>query len=175
MLSVSGFQIMVVNGGGTMNIRCKHIGMVNPIHTYYGEDHCASVGSSGCPAANIDTTIIIASDFLYNQLGCTHPVLYTNNPTCTSGAGVNEIVLNSDNVSLYPNPASENINLTMNKVKGNKFSGEIHDITGREVSRFNFSDKTYLIKRNGVQSGIYFLKITSDANEVFVTKILFAE
>jgi len=174
MLSVSGFPIMVVNGGGTMNIRCNHLGIYNPIHTYYGQDHPASVSAS---PNNIDTTIILASDFLYKRLGCvpTNTVVYTNTPTCVSGAGVDEIVLNSENVSLYPTPAAENIILTMKEVKGRKFSGEIHDITGRVVSQFDFSDKNYLIKRNEMQSGIYFLKITSDANELFVTKILFTE
>ena len=197
MLSVSGFPIMDVHGSGTMNIRFNHLGIYNPFHTYYGEDHCAPIGTCAGAAANIDTSIALASKFVYHQLGCTSTsTFYTNTPhcltnltnttsscgsisytpaPCVTNNGVNEIVLSNENVSLYPNPASENITLTMKEVKGNKFSGEIHDITGRVVSRFNFSDKTYLIKRNEVQSGIYFLKITSDANEVFVSKILFAE
>jgi dienelactone hydrolase len=169
------YSIMVVHGSGTMVKRMNHLGIMNPIHTFYGQGH-----SSPGAVLNVDTTIILMSDFLYQQLGCTpptHPVSYTNTPSCTyfGGYGVNEIILNSENVSLYPNPVSEKFALTLKNVKGNKFSAQIFDITGREVKKISFADKDVVVMRNNIQNGLYFLRITSDAGELFVTKIVFTE
>ena len=177
MLSVSGFPIMTVSGGGTMHIRCFHTGIYNPIHTYYGQDHPASVSTS---PNNIDSTILLASDFVYKYLGCTpsgNPAIYINNQTCVPGVtGIDTpIVLNDENVSLFPNPVSENFTLTLKNVKGNKFSAQIFDITGREVKNISFTEKNISVTRNNIQNGFYFLKMTSDAGELFVTKIMFTE
>lgn len=177
------FKIMVIHGLGTMVKRANNISLSNPVHTFYGQDH-----SSPGDTINVDTTIALASDFLYMQMGCipTNTVNYTNIPICLTNLpntysscllnpGMNDIVLNDENVSLYPNPASENLILALKNVKGGKFSGEVHDIAGRTVSKFNFSGKEYLIRRNQIQSGIYFLKLNSDAGESFITKIIFTE
>jgi len=180
---LASFKIMIIHGLGIMAVRSAQIGMTNPNHTFYGQDH-----SSPGDTINVDTTIALASDFLYMQMGCipTNTVNYSNTPlcivnlpntysSCLLNPGVNDIVLNEENVSLYPNPAAENIMVTLKNVKGKNFSGAVYDITGRTVSQFNFSGKEHLIKRNQIQSGIYFLKLNSDAGESFVTKIIFIE
>jgi len=171
IIYLSVFPIMTVHGSGTMVKRMNHLGIINPIHTFYGQGH-SSPGAVG----NIDTTIILMSDFLYKQLGCvpTNTVVYTNTPICLT-TDVNEIVLNNENVSLSPNPASEFFTLTLKSVKGNKFYAYIFDITGREVNKISFVEKNIVVSRNDIQNGLYFLKITSDAGEVFVTKIVFTE
>jgi hypothetical protein len=173
MIYVSGFPIMVVDGGGTMNIRCNHVGLENPIHTFYNGSHSADVS----PTTNMDSSIIVLSDFTYKQLGCTpsNTAVYTNGQTCVAGSGVNEIVLNGSNVSLFPNPASDKVLLTLKEVKGKKFSCEIYDALGRNVQQFDFLSKEFSIERNDLPEGIYSLKLTSDANEIFVTKLIFIE
>lgn len=175
MLSVSGFPIMVVSGGGTTHIRCFHVGMNNPIHTYYGQGHSADIS----PATNMDTTVAIASDFLYKLLGCTpssNPAVYINNQTCVPDVtGLNDLVLGSHHVLLYPNPASERVTLTLTETKGKIFSGEIYDVVGRNIRQFNFSSNEFLIERKNLQEGIYFLKLKSDAGETYTTKIIFSE
>ncbi|HEY4800656.1 MAG TPA: T9SS type A sorting domain-containing protein, partial [Bacteroidia bacterium] len=65
--------------------------------------------------------------------------------------------------------------ITMKDVNGNHFNGEILDVTGRKVSSFTFSDRSYTIKRNGLKSGIYFLRLTSDQQESYSAKIIFTE
>lgn len=178
MIYVSGFPIMVVSGGGSMKIRCFNQGIENPIHTFYGEDHCAAVGTSGCPAANMDSSSSIVSDFVYKQLGCTpsgNPAVYINNQTCNPLAtGIGEVAAIGA-AAVFPNPSSENIMLTLSNVKGNKFSGKICDMTGRKLQQFNFSGNEFLIERKNLPEGIYFLKLNSDAGESFTTKIIFTE
>lgn len=171
MIYVAGFPIMLVSGSGSMVKRASNLGIPNPIHTFYGQGH-SSPGDPG----NIDTTILLSSDFLYTQMGCTpiNTVPYTNTPMCLN-TGISETILSSENVDMHPNPASEHIILTLKKVEGNKFSGEVQDITGRTLRKFDFTGKEYLVRRNQMPSGTYFLKLNSDADESFTAKIVFIE
>jgi hypothetical protein len=172
MIYVLSSPVMVVCGGGAMNPRCVNLGIYNPIHTYYGQDHQADVSG-----INMDSTTILVSDFLYKQLGCvpTNTAIYTNAPTCVAGSGVNEITLSSTNVEVYPVPASSSVSVMLKDVKGKKISIELNDLSGRTVQKFNVKGSSFNVERNKLENGIYFLKLTSDENEIFVTKILFAE
>lgn len=173
MIYVSGFPIMVVDGGGTMKVRSGNIGLENPIHTYYNGGHGAPVS----PAANFDTSIVVLSDFTYKQLGCTpsNTAVYTNGQTCVTGNSIDEIALNENNVSIYPNPASDKIRMRLEEVKGKKFTGEVRDITGKIVREFEFSTKEFLLHKKDLPEGIYSLKLSSDENEIYSTKIIFTE
>ncbi|MBI4929685.1 MAG: carboxylesterase family protein [Bacteroidetes bacterium] len=174
MIYVSGFPIMYVSGGGNMHIRCFNIGLENPIHTYYGLDHDADI-----LAANMDSTCNLVSDFLYKKLGCTpsgNPDIYINNQTCVPGVtGIENVVLGAENVSLYPNPASESFQLTIADARGKTFSADITDITGRKIQQINFSGHNITIERGNIPAGIYFLKLISNENEFFATKVIFTE
>ncbi len=175
MIYVSGFPIMVVSGGGTMHIRCFNTGIINPIHTFYNGSHAAVVS----PAINMDSTIAMASNFLYQRLGCTpsgNPNNYINNQTCVPNAtGIQNVTLGSGNVSLYPNPSSGNVHLSLSNVIGRAFSAEISDITGRYVRQVVFSGNEIILERGNLPSGIYSLKLTSDENEILLAKVVFIE
>lgn len=170
--NLGGTPLLEVCGGGIMTIRAQNIGLANPIHTYYGQDHGAPISSS-----NMDTTIFLASDFVYTQLGCTpsNTVPYTNAPTCVSGLGTEEIILNPKQVKVFPNPASENILLILKGVKGKNFSGQICDLTGRVLQQPEISNFSCKISRNDLPAGMYFLKLSSDEHETFVAKIIFTD
>ena len=170
MIYVSGFPIMVVSGGGTMHIRCFNQGIENPIHTYYGQDHPADVSS-----ANMDTTIGIASDFVYKHLGCTpsgNPQVYINNQTCVSGAtGIANATMNSENISVYPNPSSGEF-----IVNGLPLTGEIkiYNMFGQKVFESRINNNQEAINFNSA-SGIYSLKIISEGKETYTTKLVLTE
>lgn len=176
------FKIMIIHGLGTMELRANNIGLDNPVHTFYGQDH----GSPG-DSMNIDTTLAITSDFLYRQMGCTpsgsvnyanSPLCITNlltTPSCVLNPGVNEVALNEENVSIYPNPSVESFVLKMKDVTGTKFSVEIHDMFGIKVRSFKFSGDEIKVDRKNLANGIYFLKLNSNAGESFTAKIIFTE
>ena len=174
MIYVSGFPIMVVCGGGAMRVRTFNAGIENPMYTYYGQGHSADVS----PTDNMDSTIALVSNFVYMRLGCTptsNPNNYINNQSCNpSLTGIDAIDLNDANVSVFPNPSIENVFFTLENAKGKNFSGEMYNITGKAVRKFETSSSTVEVKRGDLPSGVYSLKIISDANEVFIAKILFA-
>ncbi|TAL61089.1 MAG: T9SS type A sorting domain-containing protein, partial [Bacteroidetes bacterium] len=171
MISVSGFPVMIVSGSGSMVKRANNLGIPNRIHTFYGQGH-----SSPAAPGNIDTTIVLTSDFFYTQMGCTpiNTAIYTNVPLCLN-TGIDEIILSDENVEISPNPSMSDVLLKLKNVKGNKFSIRLTDVTGRNLREFQVSGDRFQVERKNLQSGIYFLKLNSDAGETFTAKIIFIE
>lgn len=77
------------------------------------------------------------------------------------GLGVDELN-NSNGLLVYPNPASENLTLTISKSEGISFCLiKIFDVLGKEVYTAKMSGTTFSIPVTTLQKGIYFLE-TSD-------------
>ena len=168
MIYVSGFPIMPVSGGGSMNVHAYNIGLENPIHTYYGQGHTADVS----PTTNMDSTIALVSNFVYARLGCTpsgNPANYINDQTCVPGLGVNELVLNDD-ISVYPNPADGQFTVESSEFRVQSL--EIYNVFGEKVYSTTMNEERLIINFSAQPSGMYFMKCTSDENKIFVTKIL---
>ncbi|MGB1018064.1 MAG: T9SS type A sorting domain-containing protein [Chitinophagales bacterium] len=76
---------------------------------------------------------------------------------------------NEINVSLYPNPSVSNINLSMNEAQEGKYTFQIFDVSGKEMSvevesfDAGFSKN---IDLTDLSSGAYFLKITKGENTI---------
>jgi len=67
-------------------------------------------------------------------------------------------------ISVYPNPASDFINLSLNGVKADKV--EIYDITGKLLSTYNLSSDSEQIFTGDLKPGLYFLKICSNDQNI---------
>jgi hypothetical protein len=172
LLYVAGIPIIVVSGGGSMHIREVNLGINNPIHTFYGEDHCAPVGASGCPAANIDTSILLASDFLYRYMGCNpaSTVDYTNHPTCVTVQGVSEYHSSEGIINIYPVPATDAVKVAFDN--SSKISAELFDLSGRRIETYTPNEKEFFINRNDKDAGVYFLKVTTETGATQMAKII---
>ncbi len=89
-----------------------------------------------------------------------------DNVKVTAGtAGVNNIV--SNNVSLYPNPATDLLNVT---VKENS-TFELIDITGKTVLS-RMIEGTSTINISKLSSGMYLAKVTSESGVTEISKVL---
>ncbi|MBI3500226.1 MAG: T9SS type A sorting domain-containing protein [Bacteroidetes bacterium] len=163
-----GLPIMTVSGTCTMHIRAYHIGLTNPYHTYYGQHHT----SPGSPQANLDTTIFISSDFLYQQLGCTpsSSVSYTNQPTCAGSpppppppppTSTQEFILSEENINVFPNPSSGEFEVRSSEFKVEKV--EVYDIMGKIVEQKTLNSKLGTLNLNAAK-GVYSVKIYSGEN-----------
>jgi Pregnancy-associated plasma protein-A/Secretion system C-terminal sorting domain len=98
------------------------------------------------------------------------------NESITSLQEQNEI-----NIDIYPNPASDEINVEINTQSTENQSIEISNITGQITDRFddftyNNGIKRFVVNRNGLLSpGIYFLKIKKVGYQDLVKKIVITE
>jgi hypothetical protein len=82
-----------------------------------------------------------------------------------SVAGIDENN-NINNLTLYPNPASENMTIEFNSVSSTTIKIELLDVTGKVIKNVNannvIGDYKYSMNTSDLAKGIYFLKISSD-------------
>ncbi len=77
-------------------------------------------------------------------------------------------------VTLYPNPAKDEITLTFAKVPTGSFTFKVYDITGREIINRKLSTKslTAEVKLANLYKGIYVYKLESDNMASFTGKLV---
>lgn len=93
--------------------------------------------------------------------------------------GVKTINNTVSNLSVYPNPASDLLNIDFGIINAGKYSIQLTNVLGdvvRNISESNFNTGKYNVKLNtsNIANGLYFLRITSDTasvnQKVFIQK-----
>jgi hypothetical protein len=75
-----------------------------------------------------------------------------------TGTSLNEITTNS--ISLYPNPAKENVTISMDKIQANISEINLFDITGKVlVSKSNVNAHEFVLNTENLTKGIYLVNI----------------
>jgi hypothetical protein len=79
-------------------------------------------------------------------------------------------------INVYPNPASDYINIEFNSSKVNTSSVEIIDIIGKTVlteqMEFVEGNNNFEVNVSGIPSGIYMVKVNTADNELFISRII---
>ena len=73
-------------------------------------------------------------------------------------------------ISVYPNPANENITINLNNSKADKL--EISDITGKIVFSSNAIKVNQILNISHLKQGIYILKLIENENIIFTEKFI---
>lgn len=99
--------------------------------------------------------------------------LYVDNMSFSgTTTGINNIENVVSNISVYPNPSTENINIELNVQKTSLVKFQLVDLTGKlvkEVTAGEIQGKyATRINTNGISKGTYFLKVI--ANDAIETK-----
>lgn len=94
--------------------------------------------------------------------------------TCTTAVvtGIEKNKLAASSVSLYPNPTEENatVNFNDNSTISHVI---ISDIAGRMIVEYkNVNDKNLNINTSSFESGIYFVSVVNDKNEIATVKLM---
>jgi hypothetical protein len=89
----------------------------------------------------------------------------------TSTLGANDFDLQG--ISVYPNPASDIVNIDLGQNAGRFDNIELFDIRGRLVAKQSLDNQLQQtqIEVNTFNSGVYLLKVSSDS-ETFTTKVI---
>lgn len=86
-------------------------------------------------------------------------------------SGINENIFSNAAVSIYPNPASCSINISIPQ-NGNKII-LIYDLAGKKVVEIISSEKKFNVDRKNLSNGIYLLKILDEkGNLIGRTKLV---
>ena len=90
--------------------------------------------------------------------------------TCGNTASINEISNKENNITIYPNPAAENINVTFPLIKNGKY--EILNILGGKIICGDIKNTNSIaINLNQIKSGLYLIKVYSE-NHYYSNKFI---
>ena len=146
-------SVLTLCGTGEMQPQADLVGITNDALTYFGEDHNWAASGSGNPL--FDTAVQFAVDFLYPLLPC-------NNITSN-----NEF--NQQELNIYPNPASDQINVTSNfKITEIK----IYNTIGKLIMDNSIQKRDFTINVNDLIPGVYFLELANENGITETKKIM---
>ena len=92
----------------------------------------------------------------------------TNWWTCATNIGVNEYVRNP-NFELYPNPATNDIQLTISNVQlGESVEIQIYDLTGKLVKQFKIQNSELKIQISDLKKGVYIVRVGKQTKKLIV-------
>ncbi len=97
--------------------------------------------------------------------------IFIDNFSVELGVGVNENDIGNNNLSIYPNPVINTLNVQQNYFANQSYDFEILSIEGQPIKHFNKSfyttgRQTISFDTGDLKSGIYFLKIISEGGVI---------
>jgi hypothetical protein len=153
---------MQIYGSYNINLRAEHLGINNPFYIFPGQTHIPYDPNAGGDYKLYMDTVIT---FVKNQL-C--------NFICGTALNVSEKAENDNNISIYPNPVSNVLNVKFDG-EMKDFSLKLFDITGKEIySEVGLNATAFSVKKintEGMAIGLYILKI-QNSNTVKTVKFV---
>lgn len=107
-------------------------------------------------------------------------IFFESNPAIVTNTFTTEFVetlgnpeFETDNIIVHPNPANDQLNVVLTQNSGSIASIKIIDALGKIVltQKGNYSN-VQTIDVNSIQSGIYFVEITTDSNSKTIKKLI---
>lgn len=149
----STFPMQYIDGSSSVAARANQVGIVNCFRTYFGQGHVAESN-----AHYYDTTLVIARNFL-EHFTCGIPL----NCNYTTDVSVSDIAVTDVSINVYPNPANTSITVDLSSFSRSNVTVELFDAMGRKVRNIgNLKTDKYVIQRDNLPSGIYFLNILTN-------------
>lgn len=92
---------------------------------------------------------------------------------CPQPTGIEDLILTTFDVKLTPNPFNDRMAVAIDQVlPGEKFSAELFDLNGRLLRTEILQGTVQVLSRGELESGVYFLKLTSSEGRAVVRKII---
>ena len=90
--------------------------------------------------------------------------------TVNACIGIEE--LSSNGISIYPNPTIDKLNIAINSDLVSISSASIYDALGKLVMTEKLNAELTTIRTSNIDSGVYFVKITSNNREIKIEKFV---
>jgi len=149
--------VLEVDGSASINEKMNQVGLEHCFEIYEGLDHVPHASN----AAILDTTMSIMSNFLAHHI-CAIP-LDCNYRTIS--VGTEELIVEEDNLLVYPNPANSTLFIASNDLK----QIEVYNMTGELVSvEFN----TNRMEVSNLPNGLYVFRLTTSTGKTNKTIII---
>ena len=120
------------------------------------------VNCSGLGQVDSLTFVMKSSDT--GAFGINTPTYFSmDNFTTQSTVGINELTIAS-NISLFPNPANQNVYLNYESNSQSEINVQIFDITGKELTQYQFQTSVgknqQKLNTETLQAGVYFIEVS---------------
>jgi acetyl esterase/lipase len=149
--------VLEVDGSASINEKMNQVGLEHCFEIYEGLDHVPHASN----AAILDTTMSIMSNFLAHHI-CAIP-LDCNYRTIS--VGTEELIVEEDNLLVYPNPANATLFIASNDLK----QIEVYNMTGELVpTEFN----TNRVEVSTLTNGLYVFRLTTSKGKTNKTIII---
>ncbi len=164
------FPLLVVDGSYSVAAQANILGIENCFVTWPGQDHVPEVGTSANAIAHYDSTIVISRNFLeHYTCGI---ALNCNYTTALATLSISDIASDAD-FNIYPNPTYNSATIDLSQFNGKEVTIELYDALGRQSKNItNIKTDKYVLQRDNLQSGIYFMNVLVDGKR-FSKKIIF--
>jgi len=148
---VGTYPLLQVDGSFSIDARLTQMGIEHCFETYEGQDHVPHVGS----ALYYDTTLAISRNFLVHYL-CGDPL----DCSYSNPIGINERPEIASVLTVYPNPAEDNLNVNTSRLAGSGYVVTMYNATGELVnSQPAKTDGITSINTENFAPGIYILNV----------------
>jgi hypothetical protein len=149
--------VVEVDGSNSINEKMNQVGLEHCFEIYEGLNHVPHSTN----AAILDTTMSIMSNFLTHHI-CSIPLDCSYR---TISVGAEELSIEEENLTVYPNPANSNVFIGSTDIK----QLEIYNITGELVTtEFN----TNRIEVSTIPNGLYVFRLTTSKGKTNKTVII---
>jgi len=153
-------------------------GNSNPLDSYLGKYDGVSVTTvdSGVNAsvyslAALNGSLYVGGEF--DTVGSTLPAKGIAR-WMPNSAGINQMTSSNNELSIYPNPFSQQTTLQFSQPTAANAKLTIFDLTGREVGNYFIASgtKSLTIKRNNLPAGMYFYRLACNSAHILTGKIV---
>ncbi|UPT68518.1 MAG: T9SS type A sorting domain-containing protein [Sphingobacteriales bacterium JAD_PAG50586_3] len=145
-ITVFGIPIIPVSGSRDIHARANHQGVPNVLKTFPGQDHVPYATN----ATYMDSTYWVVRDFLVQVV-------------CDGLASNDEATKMVGKLSIYPNPATADLNIAIAGTSLKNTTVELIDISGRLVyeTKITTDVTTHKINTANLTAGLYIVKTSS--------------
>jgi subtilisin family serine protease len=86
-----------------------------------------------------------------------------------------EFNISNEEISLYPNPISKGLNVTLSNIPNGDYETIIYDINGKTLFNVNLTSNSEKVEFDApnLSNGFYFIKLTNTKNKQFIHKKIF--
>jgi PKD repeat protein len=123
----------------------------------------------GVPLNVNDSVLTVTANGCYSA-SCASCGYFDSDTICITNVSVMENEF-SNNIKIYPNPFTEQTTISFNQEQVNT-TIIISDALGKEIKRARLTGKQFSLNKDGMKSGIYFVKIQNEDGEYINKKIV---
>jgi Pectate lyase superfamily protein/Secretion system C-terminal sorting domain len=92
--------------------------------------------------------------------------------SAVANSDLSTYTFDSNMLQLYPNPTNDAFYINNNLENKNDFTGIVTDVMGKKIKTFTLDNQLTKIDLSNQQSGIYFIEIKNQSNEVTHLKVI---